>query len=561
MKNRILGNYTMVKDLFTFLVGGKAGEGVKKAGSVATRLFSNKGRHAFQMDDYMSLIRGGHNFSVVSTASRRVSSHYMKADLIVTFDKRSYDNHLDHLAEGGTIIYNSDVKGDMEGIGVPLTSEAKKFSNPERIIGVGAVATLAAALGINKSELKNIVESEYRSSIEENLSYANLIHDYVYPKLGGKYKLENGDKKRPIITGNQAIALGAIAGGLDVYYAYPMTPASSILHYLASLSEEFGIAVIHPESEIAVINMAIGSAFTGARSMVGTSGGGFALMTEGFSLAGITEAPVLCVLSMRPGPATGVPTYTEQADLNFALGAGHGEFLRIVASPATIEEAYYLTAELLDLVWKFQTPGILLTEKHLSESSMTVEIDVERAQWAKPKIHDGGPYKRYFGTEDGISPLLFPPSKEVIKWNSYEHDDLGKTTEDPEWIEKMHDKRNKKNKSIEIYLKKVSTVNVFGEKGPIIMAYGSTTMSVLEALKFGDNDAVVVQPKFLSPLPTWELEKYKNLDVIVVEQSSTELFANLLREKVGIKVKSVIKKYDGRPFEPIDLSYKIKEVI
>ena len=552
----------MDDDLFTFIVGGKAGQGVKKTGAVASQLFIDLGRHVFQMDDYMSLIRGGHNFSVVSTSTNWISSHYMNADLIVAFDKRSYDNHIGKLAKGGIMVYNSDEKGEMEGIGVPFTSESKKYPMKDLMFGVGAIGILSSALGFEKSEMVKVIKKEYPRGIEDNIEFANLLFDRASPQIYGKFKINRGDKKRPILFGNQAIALGAIAGGLDVYYAYPMTPASSILHYLARKAEEFRLAVIHPESEIAVMNMAVGSSFTGAKTMVGTSGGGFALMVEGLSLAGITEAPVLCVLSMRPGPATGVPTYTEQADLDFALSAGHGEFLRIVASPGTVEQAYYLTAEMLDLVSKFQTPGILLTEKHLSESNMTVDIDIENTRWAEPLVNNESGYKRYIETEDGISPLHYPPSNEVIKWNSYEHDDLGITTEDPDWTIRMHDKRNKKLEALISYMETMNTVNIYRGEGPLnIFTYGSTTMSVLEGLKYGELNYTVVQPIYLKPLPTWILDEFIEGPNIVVEQSSTEQFANLLREKADLEIEIVIKQYDGRPFDPIDLAQKIREVL
>ena len=384
----------------------------------------------------------------------------------------------------------------------------------------------------------------------------------VNDKLDKTISIEEGDKKRSILAGNQAIALGAIAGGLDTYYAYPMTPASTILHYLADLAPKFGIAVVHPESEIAVINMAIGSSFSGAKSMVGTSGGGFSLMVEGFSLAGMTEAPVLVVLSMRCGPATGVPTYTEQADLKFALSAGHGDFLRIVASPGSIQEAFYLSAEMLDLVWKFQTPGILLTEKHLSESSMTVDLDLEKTRWAKPKLFEKNEdYKRYLDTEDGISPMIFPPHQQLIKWNSYEHDEMGFTTEDAEKITTMKNKRSKKVSSFIDYMRnELKTVNIYGDDGPVIFTYGSTTMSVLEALKFGKINARVVQPIYLNPFPSWNFSEYRNQKAIVVEMSSSGQFADFLKEKANIVDQKVIKKYDGRPFDPIGLSNKLKEV-
>ncbi len=551
----------MKNNVFTFLVGGKAGEGVKKAGSVAAHIFSSMGRHVFQMDDYMSLIRGGHNFSVVSTSRRWISSHYMKADLIINFDKRSCETHINDVDEGGIVIFNSDEQEDVEGFVVPLSSIAKKYPLKSLMYGVGAVAVLSSVIGFKKEEMNHIIKTEYPRGIEDNISFASEIYDIVNPECGSKFPLERGDYKRPIITGNEAISFGAIASGLDTYYGYPMTPASSILHYLADQAENFGLAVIHAESEIAVINMAIGSAFTGARSMVGTSGGGFSLMTEGFSLAGMTETPVLVIFSQRPGPATGVPTYTEQADLNFALSAGHGDFLRIVASPGTIEEAYYLTAEMLDLVWKFQTPGILLTEKHLSESSITVDIEIEKAKWAEPKMHQDENYKRYLDTEDGISPMFFPPSKEVIKWNSYEHDEFGITTENANMIEQMHNKRIKKKRVIQDYLKNLNTVNSYGNGEPIIFTFGSTTMSVLEALKYGNIEATVVQPMYLKPLPIWNLKDYGDKESIVVEMSSTGQFATLLREKVGISPRAELRKYNGRPFDPIDLSNRIKEVL
>lgn len=551
----------MVKDVFTFIVGGKAGEGVRKAGSVAAQIFVHKGRHVFQMDDYMSLIRGGHNFSVISTAIRPLYSQYAKAELIVNFDKRSYNNHKNKLAENGIIVYNSDENEDLEGISVPFKTEAKKYPKPDLMLGVGAVTTLAAAIGANKSDLNKLIESEYSSGKKDNLSYASAIFDIVSPQLKNRFEISEGNKKKPIVFGNQAIALGAIAGGLDTYYAYPMTPASSLLHYLASVADQFGLAVVQLESEVAVINVAVGSAFTGAKTMVGTSGGGFALMVEGISLAGMIECPVLCVLGMRPAPATGLPTYTGQGDLHFALSAGHGDFLRIVAAPGTIEEAYYLTAEMLDLVWKFQTPGILLSDKHLSECSMTVDFDLKNSKWADPIVHNDGKYDRYRDTETGVSPMLFPPSKEVIKWNSHEHDEHGITTENPVITTQMNDKRNKKSKILQEYMKNLKVINVFGEKGTLIFTYGSPTMSVLEAIKYGDLEAMVVQLIYLSPLPVWELEKYKNQEIIVVEQSCTGQFALLLKEKAQLSIKAEIKQYDGRPFDPIELCGKLREVL
>jgi len=547
--------------VFTFLVGGKAGEGVKKAGSTAAGHLALMGRHVFQMDDYQSLIKGGHNFSVVSSSVRAVTSHYMRADLVVALDALSYDLHHEHLADGGVVVYNSDQVSDGPGVGLPMTSEAAKYPSAELRVGVAGAAALAAALGLDRGAMQTLIAREYARDVENNIAYAGAIYDAAVPALGGRFRLEGGGAVMPIVSGNEAIGLGAAAAGLDAYFAYPMTPSSSLLHFLAAHDRDLGIAVVHAESEIAVANMAIGAAFAGARSMVGTSGGGFALMVEALSLAGMTEAPILCLLGQRSGPSTGVPTYTEQGDLGFALNPGHGEFPTIVASPGSVEEAFRLSAELLALVWCCQAVGILLSEKHLTESSMTVRLDPTQAAWAEPVGHPGGAYARYAETPDGVSPLAFPPSREVIKWNSYEHDAAGITTEHAGDIARMHDKRLRKTETIRRAVERLTAVNQYGDKGPVIFTYGSTTMSVLEAIHAGGIEATVVQPVYLRPFPDWALYEHRGSSPVVVEQSAGGQFARLLAEKGDIRAKTVIRRYDGRPFDPDELAAEIKSAL
>jgi 2-oxoglutarate ferredoxin oxidoreductase subunit alpha len=559
----------MARGIFTYIVGGKAGEGVKKAGAVAADMQAAEGRYVFQMDDYPSLIRGGHNFCVVSSCTTEISSHYMSADVIVALDERSYRKHAEDLAEGGVMVFNSDAVKDGEGVGVPMTTLASEYPNPELRVGVSGIASLCALTGCTKERMAGLIEREYRHDIENNVAFADAVYERVLQAAGSPFELkqgEPGDKggepvRRRMFTGNEAIALGAAASGLDMYIAYPMTPASTILHFLAARDEKLGVAVIHPESEIAVANMAIGAAAAGARVAVGTSGGGMALMEEAFSFAGMAEVPLLCVMSSRPGPSSGVPTYTEQADLRFALGQGHGDFPRVIASPGSVAEAFTLSAELMELAWEFQTPGMLLTEKHLSESRMTVELDVESAAWASGRMHKGGDYKRYLSTDDGVSPMLFPPSAELINWSSYEHDEVGITTEEGPGIAAMHDKRDRKGAAITERLRTMNTVNRFGKEGPVILTYGSTTLSVLEALAAGDIKARVVQPVYLEPFPVWEFEDVPDEDVIVVEQSSTGQFATLMAERGGVCASDVILRYDGRPFDPLELADDIHKAI
>lgn len=551
----------MKKDVFTYIIGGKAGQGTKKAGIVAANFFTDLKREVFQMNDYPSLIRGGHNFSVVSTSTSKIYSHYMKADLVVVLDQRSYDIHKDHVTKNGVMVFNSDKIKKGKGISIAISSESKKYDNSDLIKGVAGIAVLAAYLNVDKKTLDKIIKKEYRRNVKDNLSFSHVIYDQTYEKIKEKFNLKKGLNKKVSISGSEAIGLGAVAAGLDLYFAYPMTPSTPILHFFASNGKKLGVISVQPENEIAVANMAIGASFTGARSMVGTSGGGFCLMQEAFSLAGMTEAPVLFYLGQRPGPSTGVPTYTEQGELLFSLYPGQGEFPRIVASPGSIEEAFYLTAELLNLVWRFQTPGILLSEKHLAESSMSVDINPHNTSWAKPNISTSKNYQRYLNTESGISPLLFPPSDQLINWNSYEHDDAGFTTEEADMIAKMHVKRYTKLHSMKKYLKKnVKTVNVYGKGSPYIFTFGSTTMSVLEALDYACIKATVVQPVYLQPFPDWELTKYKNKKAVVVEQNSTGQLEQLLEQIVGIKPILSIRQFDGRPFDPIELGKKLRKV-
>lgn len=548
----------MRTDVFTFMAAGKAGQGVKTAAAAASSLFASMGRHVFQMDDYQSLIRGGESFSVVSTSPNEVTSQYSKADLIVALDKRSYDARVADLAPGGVLVRNSDEVPDGVGIGVPISNEAKAFPNPMLRSGLAGVASLGAVVGLSKDEALALVRREYVRDVENNVAFADRIYDAVAAEAGGRVRIERAGPARTVLAGYEAIGLGAAAGGLDVYLAYPMTPSSPLLHYLAAHDTELGVVVVHPENEIAVANMAIGCTFVGARTMVGSSGGGFALMQEAFSMAGMVESPLLLFLGQRPGPSTGMPTYTAQSDLGFALHQGHGEFARIVASPGSVEEAFRLTAEMLALVWRFQTPGILLTDKHLSEATVTADVDPGQAEWAEPLLHAGGEYRRYLDTESGVSPLLFPPSTELIRWNSYEHDEVGITTDDARGVAKMQEKRARKREAIEDFLEGRRTVNRYGSGGPTILTYGSATMSVREALRAGGIDATVVQPIYLEPLPVWELEAYVDSYPIIVEQSSTHQFATLLEERAGILAAGVIRRYDGRPFDPVELAGAIE---
>ncbi|MFQ5911360.1 MAG: 2-oxoacid:acceptor oxidoreductase subunit alpha [Thermoplasmata archaeon] len=552
----------MAQDLLTVIVGGEAGHGVKKSGTVISTVMNELGRYVFEMDDYQSLIRGGHNFSVVSSSISRLYSHYMSTDILVCLDKRSVDIHKGRLKEGGSLVYNEDAVQLESGTGLPMSTWIRELKGIPPMAGTFGVAAVSVLCGLDLSVIERIFQRSYPRGLEANVELARRTYEAMKADKG-KFPLETGDgKPGSLFAGNEAIALGAAAAGLDVYIAYPMTPSSSLLHFLAAQSRRLGIAVLHPENEIAVINMALGSAYAGARTAVGSSGGGFALMHEAFSLAGMSETPILVILSSRPGPSTGVPTYTAQGDLDFALNVGHGEFPRIVLSPSGTNQAFEKAGELLNLVWKFQIPGILLTEKHLSESVMTTNIDPASIEAPDPALYDGPPeqYDRYEGTDSGISPMLFPPVEgAVIKSNSYEHDQKGITTEEAERIAEMQERRHRKEEVIRNEVKNLRTVATFGEGSHSLVTYGSTTLSALEAVKHVD-DVKVVQVIYLRPFPDWALrEAVSDSKMIAAELSVSGQFEDLLRSK-GFDVAARIRRYDGRPFDPPELASRIREV-
>lgn len=554
----------MKHNIYSVLIGGEAGQGVRMSGILFSRIMNEVGRHVFEMDDYQSLIRGGHNASCIASSIDPVFSHYDTVDVLIVLDNRAYDIQKDKVKDGGTLIYNSEDIEQADGIPIPVFSWVKEEGNNPVLAGTIGVASACALGGVDFAVLENAIKNAYPKVAEPNIRLAKKTYETLAEHVG-KYQIETGDGKLgAVMTGNEAISLGAVAGGMKAYIAYPMTPMSSVLHYLAAQAKRLGIAVSHPESEIAVVNMGIGCAYAGVKTMVGSSGGGFALMEEAFSLAGQSETPLLCYLGTRPGPSTGVPTYTSQGDLNFALYQGHGEFARIVMSPASNDQAFTKTAELMNLLWRYQIPGILLTEKQLAESTMTTRFDFDAINVEDPLMYDGAPedYSRYKITESGMSPMLFPPVENaVIKSTSYEHDENGITTEDPVAIVKMMDKRFRKRKAIEEGMKQIKTVETHGEGKIALVTYGSTTYSVREAAKYLD-DVKVVQVIYLEPFPIWAVEEaLQGVEkIITIELSVDGQFTTLLKYN-GIKSDGLVRKYDGRPFDPIDLANQIKEVI
>jgi 2-oxoglutarate ferredoxin oxidoreductase subunit alpha len=545
----------------SILVGGKAGDGIRQAGHVIARLLNRIGYRIFFYDDYPSLIRGGHNFSIIRASEKRILAHKETVDVIVALNQDAVDNHKHRLNTGGMILFDSK-KADTEGLGFNFMDIVKKFDGKPIMRNTAAIGALAGVLNIEWSILEKVIAETMEKEVELNLKIAQHFFDLIESPSKPVPKLDH--KALPLVSGNEAIALGAVKAGLNMYIAYPMTPASAILHYLAAHEKELGVVTVHPESEIGVALMALGAAYAGAKAMVGTSGGGFALMAEALSLAGQGEFPMVIVEAQRPGPSTGVPTYTMQGDLHFIIHAGHGEFARVVLAPGDAEEAFYTAGLAVNLAWEFQIPAFVLTDKHLSESIFSFDADLDKVKPEKLLLwNNQGTYRRYLDTKNGISPLAFPgnPSA-IVKATSYEHDESGITTEEPEEIARMQRKRLRKGKALDDALEKYETVKVYGnpDSKTVLLCWGSTKGACIEVAEI--LDLKVVQPLLLEPLPVEPLKKaLSGADKIIdVEVNATGQLAKLISSH-GLCIDDMILRFDARPFTVDVLLDNVKEVL
>jgi 2-oxoglutarate ferredoxin oxidoreductase subunit alpha len=561
----------MTKD-YSILIGGEAGQGTRLAGLIIAKLFNHLGYHIYIYEDYQSLIRGGHNFSQIRAAEQGVQSRKEKIDFLLALDENTLNLHKDYLEENGVLIFNSDKikihpvrkefsNGAKEEVGVPIQTIAKELGGVPIMANTALISAFAKVVGIEWEILEEVFKKEIKKATELNLKIAKSAYEIPknLTKLG---KIKKNSSL--LLTGNEAAALGAVKAGLDLYFAYPMTPATSILNYLARRQEDLNIRVLQPEDEISVINMALGASFAGAKSMVGTSGGGFALMVEALSMAAQSETPILIIESQRAGPSTGMPTYNLQSDLRFVLTAGHGDFLRFVIAPGDAEQCLYYSGLGLNLAWKYQTPVILLLDKDISENTFTVnESILAQLMPEKPLLWDKKEeYKRYKITETGISPWAQPGEKNaVVKATSYEHDELGITIESEE-VAKMQEKRAKKFQKMRDEAEKLEAVKVYGKMNSdkAIVAWGITKGPAKEA---AENLGIrLIQPIIVEPFPEKQMkEALKGVKKLVsVEINTSGQMAEVLQSQ-GIKVDGKILKYTGRPFFAREIEEKLKEIL
>ena len=549
---------------FSILIGGIAGDGINEAGLTAARLMNRLGYRIFMYYDYPSLIKGGHNFSMVRASSERIGVCRDEIDLLIALNQDTVDRHSGRLKEGSIFIFDADnVMG--EGIaekscGISVTGILKEEGAPSVMKNSCILGAFCHAVGIEWTVLEEVLKKHIPKKLELNLKVARRGYDQASEFCRIAW-LDNSPE--PIITGNQAISLGLIRAGLEAYVAYPMTPSSAILDFMANSAEEFGLKVVHPESEIAVILMAEGFAYAGVRAAVGTSGGGFCLMTEALSLAGMAEIPLAIVVAQRTGPSTGLPTYTAQGDLHFVINAGQGEFPRLVIAPGDAEDAYLWSAAALNLAWKYQIPAFILSDKIVSESQYSLDLGLTgKAETARPAQlwNEQGDYHRYRHSDTGVSPLAYPPQRgQVIKADSYAHDATGITTEDPQITREMSDKRVLKAQSLARELEGYETVKLLGDERSrtCLLFWGSNKGVCKEAAESLGLRAV--QVLVLWPFPEKRLkDALQGVErLIAVECNATGQLATLCRQ-YGIDVDDRILKYDGRPFSLNDLEIELE---
>lgn len=554
---------------YNILIGGNAGQGLDTLSDFLERSIKKFGFYVFSNKDYMSRVRGGHNFIQIRFGENKIYSHKNELDLILALDENTISYHKDRLKDDGIIISDKSIKNEYKKIiKLPLIETAKGLSLSKAFTSVAA----GVILKYFSIDLENI-DKYFSSKLSEDIRNKNIQAVKLgYDLIESKHKMQGNDLSDHIlINGNNAIALGAIAGGLDFYSAYPMTPATSIMTYLAKKQVETGMVVDQAEDEIAAINFAIGASYAGARAMTGSSGGGVSLMVEAFGLAGITETPIVIVDSQRPGPATGLPTRTEQSDLSFLLTASQGEFPRILISVRNAEDAFYKTVKALNLADKYQTVVILLTDQYLADSNITIpkynlnNIEIERYISNGEELKEDEEYKRYKVTQSGISPRMIPGNSknQVVLVDSDEHTEESHITEEAEVRNAQMEKRMKK---LELIKKDIEEPEFIGKEDLeiLLLGFGSTYGALKDAVEELNNQGEKVGALSFGdiyPLPEEGLRKYaKQAKIIInVEQNFTGQLGKLITQETGILMTYSILKYDGRQICGNDIVARLRK--
>lgn len=554
--------------MYNILLGGAAGDGIETMSALFEKMLKQSGCHLFTIRDFMSRVRGGHNFTQIRFGDQPLNAHRDTLDGIFAIDETTYREHQPRLSYDGFILCDESLSiDDFRAIKCPLIKIASELGNPKVVSSV-ATGALLKLFNIPLDHAAAVIKSGLRADlIEVNLTAITRGYDLV----NSHYHLPLVQTSQHLLlSGNTAIGLGAVAAGLKFYSAYPMSPSTSLLDFFNAHSSTMAIAVEQAEDEIAAINMAIGASYAGATAMTGTSGGGFSLMVEALGFTGIAEIPLVAVDVQRPGPATGFPTRTEQSDLKFVISASQGEFPRMVIALRDHADCFYQTARSLALAQKYQLPVILLSDQYLADATTTIPlldasniVRVSEPEAVSPTPDH--PYRRYALTANGISPLRIPGKSEaLVRVDSDEHDEWGQITESALLRNQMVEKRMNKLEGLKEELQEPEFWGA-DQCQSLLVGFGSTSGAIKEAvdilnqeeknygaLLFGD----------IYPLPTQRLRHFaaQVVEIINVEQNATGQLAALIREEALINCEHSILKYDGRQLSVDDILTGIKNL-
>jgi len=579
----------MATNEVTVRIGGEAGMGLESSGAGFAKALTGGGLYAFGLPDYYSRIRGGHNFFSIRVSPEPLISHAEPVHLVLALDAETVRRHTDAVVPGGAVVYDegNGLPEDLErseaeerGVSffpIPLTELAEEKGGRAIMRNTVAFGVAAGLMGFDPAYLDRVIRDNFAPKgekvVDANLRVleagveASREFEEAFP-----FKMEAvpDAPRRMILNGNEAFAMGALAGGCRFVATYPMTPGSPVLHWFAAHADEYGAVIKHTESEIAAINMAIGAGFQGARAMCPTSGGGFSLMVEALGLAGITEVPVVIYNAQRPGPATGLPTRTEQADLLFMMHASQGEFPRCVLAPGTVEASFRVGWQAFNLAERYQTPTLVMSDHYLAAAYRTVEMDaldfdaveIDRGELLTKEELDNleEPYRRYRVTESGVSPRATPGHSNAV-WVSTanEHDEFGAVSEDAGNRTAQADKRMRKMEGLR---DEVDGPNgwppaLYGpeEADVTFVCWGSTYMPVQEAVdRLNGSQAGRANMLHFTALHPFPSEAEAALEraqrTIVIEGNATGQLETLIRARTGLSVDGSMRKYDGRAFSP-----------
>jgi len=565
---------------FTFKIGGPAGSGISSVGLIFSKMAARSGYRTFDYMEYPSIVRGGHNVMQVGVSADPVLAPLKSTDFLVALDQETVDRHSGEMTDQGILVYDLDKKITVDkapagavAIGLPLSTTAKWTGGDVIMRNIVALGAAVYLLGGELSYLQDLLAEQFAkkdpSILVKNQAAAKAGYAYAQEhfKTAAAKRLNPQVKISPVIVvdGNEAAALGAVAAGMQFAAIYPMTPTSDIISVLAPLQKEFSFIYKQPEDEIAAINMIIGASFAGARVMTATSGGGFALMSEGLGLAGMTETPLVIIMGQRSGPATGLPTWTEQGDARFVLHAHQSSFPRIVLAPGDANEVFHLTMQAFNLADKYQTPVIILVDKHVCECHQSLppfdysSYKIDRGKFTTKKIAD---YKRYELSPDGISLRAPAGSGNHVIANSDEHNTTGYSTE--ESLDRREQMEKRMQKLITCAQEDMPAPALYGPKQAdlTIVSWGSNKGAILTAIKDFPN-VNFLHLTWLSPFPTEEVARVLKTakKVLNVENNYDAQVGSLIAEKTGLILEHNFLKYDGRPIYPEEIIAKITELL